>query len=71
MNNINKNIIFISGGGTGGHLFPAITIGKRLEEMGREINTIGSKTDFIELSYLVVQLKDELEKIREQVQNIV
>ena len=42
-----------------------------LQEMGREINTIGSKTDFIEISHLVVQLKDELEKIREQVQNIV
>ena len=39
--------------------------------MGREINTIGSKTDFIEINHLVVQLKDELEKIREQVQNIV
>ena len=36
-----------------------------------KINTIGSKIDFIELSHLVVQLKDELEKIREQVQNIV
>ena len=42
-----------------------------LQEMGREINTIGSKIDFIELSHIVVQLKDELEKIREQVQNIV
>ena len=42
-----------------------------LQEMGREVNTIGSKTDFIEVSHLVVQLKDELEKIREQVQNIV
>ena len=42
-----------------------------LQEMGREVNTIGSKTDFIEISHLVVQLKDELEKIREQAQNIV
>ena len=42
-----------------------------LQEMGREVNTIGSKTDFIEISHLVVQLKDELEKIREQVQNII
>ena len=42
-----------------------------LQEMGREVNTIGSKTDFVEISHLVVQLKDELEKIREQVQNIV
>ena len=42
-----------------------------LQEMGREINTIGSKTDLIEISHLVVDLKDELEKIREQVQNII
>ena len=42
-----------------------------LQEMGREVNTIGSKTDFLEISHMVVQLKDELEKIREQVQNIV
>ena len=42
-----------------------------LQEMGREVNTLGSKTDFITISHLVIQLKDELEKIREQIQNIV
>ena len=42
-----------------------------LQEMNREVNTIGSKTDCVEISHFVVQLKDELEKIREQVQNIV
>ena len=42
-----------------------------LQEMGREINTIGSKTDEIKISHLAVDMKDELEKIREQVQNIV
>ena len=42
-----------------------------LQEMGREINTLGSKTDIIEISHMVVDMKDELEKIREQVQNIV
>ena len=42
-----------------------------LQEMGREINTVGSKTDEIEISHLAVDMKDELEKIREQVQNIV
>ena len=42
-----------------------------LQEMGREINTIGSKTDVIKISHMVVDMKDELEKIREQVQNIV
>ena len=42
-----------------------------LQEMGREVNTMGSKTDIIEISHMVVQLKDEIEKIREQVQNII
>ena len=42
-----------------------------LQELGREVNTIGSKTDIIEISHMVVQLKDEIEKIREQVQNII
>ena len=50
-------------------------VGKRLtfllQETNREINTIGAKTDIIKISHLVVDLKDELEKIREQVQNIV
>ena len=42
-----------------------------IQEMGREINTIGSKTDDLGVSHLSVDMKDELEKIREQVQNIV
>ena len=41
-----------------------------LQEMGREVNTIGSKANNAEISGLVVELKSELEKIREQVQNI-
>ena len=41
-----------------------------LQEMGREVNTIGSKTDLTQVSHLVVNLKNEIEKIREQVQNI-
>jgi uncharacterized protein (TIGR00255 family) len=49
-------------------------VGKRLDfllqEMGREVNTIGSKANDTEISSQVVELKSELEKIREQVQNI-
>ena len=49
--------------------------GKRLnfllQEIGREINTIASKTDNVKISHLAVDMKQELEKIREQVQNIV
>ena len=45
-------------------------LGFLLQEMGREVNTIGSKTNRIEISHTVVRMKDELEKIREQVQNI-
>ncbi len=41
-----------------------------LQEMGREVNTIGSKANDAEVSKYVVQLKGELEKIREQVQNV-
>jgi uncharacterized protein (TIGR00255 family) len=40
------------------------------QEMGREINTIGSKSLDSQISVCVVELKSELEKIREQVQNI-
>ncbi len=41
-----------------------------LQEMNREVNTIGSKSSKIEITNVVVDLKCELEKIREQVQNI-
>ncbi len=41
-----------------------------LQEMGREVNTIGSKANDAGITTLVVQMKTELEKIREQVQNI-
>ena len=40
------------------------------QEMNREINTIGSKANDADISALVVQLKSELEKFREQVQNV-
>lgn len=40
------------------------------QEMGREINTLGSKANHHEMQRLVVQMKDELEKIKEQLLNI-
>ena len=40
------------------------------QEMNREINTIGSKANDVEISAFIVQLKSELEKFREQVQNV-
>jgi len=41
-----------------------------LQEMNREVNTIGSKASDVEITKLVVDMKCELEKIREQIQNI-
>ena len=41
-----------------------------LQEMNREVNTIGSKVSDVSLTGLVVDMKSELEKIREQIQNI-
>jgi len=41
-----------------------------LQEMNREINTIGSKADGIRISELIITAKAELEKMREQVQNV-
>ncbi len=41
-----------------------------LQEMNREANTMGSKSFDAEMSHLVVEIKEELEKVREQVQNL-
>ena len=41
-----------------------------LQELGREINTIGSKASDVEVTRLVVEAKTELERIREQMQNV-
>ena len=41
-----------------------------LQEMNREANTIGSKANDVDISHIVVLVKEEIEKIREQVQNI-
>jgi uncharacterized protein (TIGR00255 family) len=49
-------------------------IGRKLDflcqEMNREVNTIGSKANDLDITRLVVEMKSELEKLREQVQNI-
>ncbi|NLP57622.1 YicC/YloC family endoribonuclease [Lutibacter sp. B1] len=51
-----------------------ISNGKKLgfitQEIGREINTIGSKSNYADMQKLVVQMKDELEKIKEQNLNV-
>ena len=48
--------------------------GKKLgfiaQEMGREINTLGSKSNHAEMQRIVVDMKDELEQIKEQVLNV-
>ena len=41
-----------------------------MQEMNRETNTIGSKANNVRIARIVVNIKGELEKIREQVQNI-
>ncbi len=50
-------------------------VGKQMnflaQEMNREITTIGAKSESSAISHLVVSLKDELEKIREQIQNVI
>jgi uncharacterized protein (TIGR00255 family) len=49
-------------------------VGKKLgfisQEMGREINTLGSKANHADIQRLVVEMKDELERIKEQVLNV-
>ena len=49
-------------------------IGKKLDfliqEMNREINTIGSKANCLEITNRVIEIKTEIENIREQIQNI-
>lgn len=55
-------------------LHSADSNGKKLgfiaQEIGREINTIGSKSNFAPMQKLVVEMKDELEKIKEQLLNV-
>ncbi|HGS9594228.1 TPA: YicC/YloC family endoribonuclease, partial [Clostridioides difficile] len=55
-------------------IFKDDSIGRKIDfliqEMNRETNTIGSKSSDINITNLVVEVKSELEKIREQIQNI-
>ncbi len=52
----------------------SVPVGRKLDflvqEMNREANTIGSKAQDVEVARIVVELKSELEKVREQIQNI-
>jgi uncharacterized protein (TIGR00255 family) len=41
-----------------------------LQEMNREVNTIGSKSNHADIAIIVVEMKEELERMREQVQNV-
>ncbi|MCF0164508.1 MAG: YicC family protein [Bacteroidales bacterium] len=49
---------------------PGKKLGFIAQEMGREINTLGSKANHAEMQKFVVKMKDELEKIKEQVLNV-
>lgn len=55
-------------------VYPVSGQGKKLgfiaQEMGREINTLGSKSNHAEMQKIVVMMKDELEQIKEQVLNV-
>ena len=50
--------------------YPGKKLGFIIQEMGREINTTGSKANHAGIQKLVVRMKDELEKVREQSLNI-
>ena len=56
--------------GAAGEEAPGRKLGFIAQEMGREINTMGSKANESNIQILVVRMKDELEKIKEQVLNI-
>ena len=50
--------------------YPGKKLGFIAQEMGREINTTGSKANHSDIQKIVVRMKDELEKIKEQSLNI-
>lgn len=53
-----------------GEEYPGRKLGFIVQEMGREINTTGSKANYADIQKIVVMMKDELEKVREQSMNI-
>ena len=53
-----------------GEQYPGKKLGFIAQEMGREINTLGSKSNHSEMQIIVVKMKDELEQIKEQVLNV-
>ncbi|EJW99545.1 hypothetical protein EVA_12347 [gut metagenome] len=64
-NHLNYFITTLEGGSGQGK-----KLGFIAQEMGREINTLGSKSNHAEMQKIVVQMKDELEQIKEQVLNV-
>lgn len=64
-NHLNYFLETVNGNEANGRKLGFIT-----QEMGREINTMGSKSNHTEMQKLVVMMKDELEKIKEQVLNV-
>jgi uncharacterized protein (TIGR00255 family) len=57
-----------------GHLKSEGEIGRKaefiLQEIGREVNTIGSKANDVTIARAVIELKNELERVREQMANV-
>lgn len=57
-----------------GFLEEKVPIGRKMDflvqEMNREVNTMGSKAQLLEITKIVVEMKSEIEKIREQIQNV-
>jgi uncharacterized protein (TIGR00255 family) len=58
-----------------GHLLQdGEAVGRRLDfllqEISREVNTVGSKSQNVKVAHLVVEMKSEVERLREQVQNV-
>ena len=64
MKNKIKNTMFVAGGGTGGHLFPALAIGKCLESQGMNIIYIGSKFGIEKDYYINNNIKSKLLNIK-------